>query len=72
MIEVVVRVAHVPHELSATFPLSIGGRRDWIVGITEPPDQVQLFPGAESVQLPGCVVEDGGRPVGCDGWSLRR
>jgi hypothetical protein len=40
MVEVVKRVAHVPHEFAATFALAIGSWREWIVGIFEPPDGI--------------------------------
>lgn len=40
VVEVVERVAHVPHEFTAAFVLSIPGRRDWIVRIFEPPERV--------------------------------
>jgi hypothetical protein len=40
VVEVVERITHVPHELSATFALSIPGRWDRIICIFEPPDGI--------------------------------
>jgi hypothetical protein len=40
VVEVVKRVAHVPHEFSAGFALSIPGWRERIVCIFKPPDGV--------------------------------
>jgi hypothetical protein len=57
VVEVVKRVAHVPHELSAAFALSISGRWDRIVGIFEPPDRIRFLTGTEL--LARDVMENG-------------
>ena len=49
MIEIMERIAQMPHEISAVFALTIGRWRNRIIGIFKPPDGIQFFPGAEFV-----------------------
>jgi hypothetical protein len=62
VVEIVKRVAHVPHELSATFALSIPGWWDRIVGISKPPDRVRFLTG---VELLARDVMENGRSLIC-------
>jgi len=64
MIEVMKRVAHVPHEFSAALAFPIIRRWNWIIGVLKPPDWVQLAPDAEFLRRLGRMVVNLGSFVG--------
>src|SRR5207249_10764245 len=69
--EVVTGVAQMVTEIAAPLALTIPIRRDRLIGIPEPLDQIEPLAGAEAVGLPRNVGYHGWRAVS-DGTRLRR
>jgi hypothetical protein len=63
-VKVVTGVAHVPHKIPASFARAIRFRRERIIGISKPPERVQLLRITEIVRGPWVVGNYGDGQVG--------
>jgi len=50
-IEIMAWIAQMPQESTAALAGSVPIRRNWFVGVSEPPDRVEFLAGAEPVRL---------------------